>query len=69
MNITETIAVLEEYREKYGDLPVMIQSGDEETDFPYYEVESTDVFLDKEVTEENDTRDGEILSFVALSYW
>lgn len=68
MNITDLIDVLEDYKAKYGDLPVMIYSGDEEC-FPYLEVESTDVFLNKEVTNEDDIRDGEILNFVALNYY
>lgn len=69
MNISELIIQLEDYKEKYGDLPVMIQVGFDEPDFPYYEVESTDVFLNKEVQDEDDIRDGEILNFVALNYY
>lgn len=68
MNISEIITVLEGYKDKYGDLPVLMYSGDEEC-FPYLEVESTDVFLNQEVTNEDDVRDGEILNFVALNYY
>ncbi len=65
MKIDELIEKLTELREKHGDLPVMLQSGD---DYAFYwDVEHARVILNETLRNE-DTGEDEVLDFIALDY-